>query len=437
MKVKFSVFYIIIFTLCLTACVPVDNSSSTGANKKVSLRIDDYTYDKNIKTVMLYPVTGQNHDMIQAPIIPLSQGTPLVLHFDELVGQVNDYTVKILNCTYNWRVSDLPELQYLNDFNEYIITDRNVSFNTRVNYVHYKFVVPRVKVSGNYLIVVYRNNNPDDIVISRRFVITDDKLSLAPDVKFSNVVSKRNHYQQVDFVLNYKGIDVINPTDEIKVVIRQNHRWDNALMGLRPAYVREFEKRLDYNFFAGENNFPGGNEFRMFDVRSIQFSGMNVDKVILQETPIEVNLLRDRSRAKEPYSQYPDADGKFYVEHYETGGVDVEPDYVYVNFRLDHPYPADGKVYIIGTMNDWIPDKRYEMKYDEEKKRYNGKVLLKQGYYNYIYTLTAPGMRDDTYFEGNHSLTQNHYEIIVYYRPMGFRSDLIVGYKNFNYNSVR
>ncbi|WMJ74922.1 DUF5103 domain-containing protein [Cytophagaceae bacterium ABcell3] len=424
--------------MLMQACVPGGHSQSgnSSSSSKPALVTEDHIYNKNVRTVMLFPHTGQIHDMIQPPVISLKKSTPLILHFDELTDDAQNYAVKIINCDANWEVSDLPEMQYLSDYNEYLITERKFSFNTRIPFVHYSFKVPKVKVSGNYLLVVYDEDNPDDLVLTRRFIVFEDQLSIAPKVQFSNVTKKRDSHQQVDFKINYSGLELINPTDEIKVVIRQNHRWDNMITGLKPLYVREFEKSLDYSFFSGENNFPGGNEFRMFDIRSTQYAQQHIDKIDLKTTPIEVSLLRDQSRAKRAYGQYEDADGKFYTQHHETQGTKIEPDYVYVNFALNYPYPREGNVYVVGGMNDWQPKEEFKLVYDEDKKQYRGKALLKQGFYNYMYTLIEEGQRDDTFFEGSHSLTQNHYEVLVYYRPMGFRSDQLIGYKNINFNEL-
>jgi len=41
------------------------------------------------------------------------------------------------------------------------------------------------------------------------------------------------------------------------------------------------------------------------------------------------------------------------------------------------------------------------------------------------------------YFEGSFNNTENRYDILVYYRPPGSRSDLLIGYQEVNVNSRR
>jgi hypothetical protein len=413
--------------LFIAGCVPADYYQSSAEKK--TLRNEDYIYDKNIRTVLFYP----SQDKLSPPIVPLMHSNSLVLHFDELVTDFKEYSVKILNCTHDWKISELAPMQYLDEYNEFLITDRIVSFNTRISFNHYTFVLPRIKISGNYLLVVYKNNNPDDIVISRRFVVFEELVNLITEIKPSNVVEFRDTKQQIDFILNYSGIEVLNPANDIKVVVRQNHRWDYLIKNFRPMYVREFEKRLDYTFFNNEIAFWGGNEFRAFDIRSTQYSGMNIDKIDRKATPIEISLLKDRSRRNEAYSFFADADGKFFTEHFETKGSFIEPDYVYVNFSLESPH-ADGKVYILGAMNDWRLEREFEMAYDEEQKKYHARPLIKQGFYSYKYVLVTPsGEVNEHYFEGTHAFTQNQYDILVYFSPFGFRSDKVIGYKSLNF----
>ena len=59
-------------------------------------------------------------------------------------------------------------------------------------------------------------------------------------------------------------------------------------------------------------------------------------------------------------------------------------------------------------------------------------MLLKQGWYNYIYYM--PESEDPYYYEGSYFQTENLYEIFVYYRPIGALADQLVGYSNITHN---
>ena len=53
----------------------------------------------------------------------------------------------------------------------------------------------------------------------------------------------------------------------------QNRRWDNAIRNLKPNNIHD--NVLDYDYDK-ENVFPGGNEFRYFDIRTTSHNGENV-----------------------------------------------------------------------------------------------------------------------------------------------------------------
>jgi hypothetical protein len=265
-------------------------------------------------------------------------------------------------------------------------------------------------------------------------MVYDNLIDILPQVKFSTILDARNFNQQVDFAISYSKYDLFNPLQNLKVSVRQNYRYGTAINNLKPAFIKEDEKKLEYFYFDLSNNFQGGNEFRIFDIRSAMFGGFNVAKVVRDSSRVEQFLRIDRNRRNDAYGSSIDKNGRYYVQLYETGGTDVDPDYVYVDMYLKTE-KTDGKVYALGAFTDWKLKDEFEMKYDEANKYYTCRVILKQGYYNYRYVYVAPGTSkiDETYFEGTSNLTENEYDIIAYYRPVGARSDLIIGYRNITY----
>ena len=432
-------------SLFLTVVLFVLSVTITKATDKVFQTVDSI-YEDQIRTVLFYPNSVSNTekdtitmDVLLPPVIPIEQAVPLLLEFDELATQPQNYYYKILNCDADWEISSLSPIQYLDDYNEIYITDRELSFNTQYTYVHYKCFMPKLKVGGNFILKVYRGSgNEDDIIISRRFIIYENLIQITPEIKNSSVVDNRSTHQQVDFIINYANYDIFNPAQNLRIVIRQNNRWDNELTDVKPMYVDIDNKSINYEYYDTTINFPGVNEFRAFDVRSVRYKALNIAKIKRDSVTLktEETLLVDKSYARDAaYTQYNDQNGKYYVELYETQDTETQPDYLYVNFTLKVP-EEEGKVYIFGGLSDWKIDKRFEMTYDQIQKVYKGRVFLKQGYYNYRYVLVTPnGNKNETFFENNFSLTENIYEIIAYYRPVGGRTDRVVGYVSNIFNS--
>ena len=62
-----------------------------------------------------------------------------------------------------------------------------------ISYTNYKLIFPedilKPKLSGNYIISVFTNNNPEEIVFQKDLKILDEKISLNANVKIN--INKR------------------------------------------------------------------------------------------------------------------------------------------------------------------------------------------------------------------------------------------------------
>lgn len=416
--------------LGLGACVPIAQQypdSQQFAYKK--LRFEDALYEDSIRTVLFYPETGLQEQALFAPVLELSQARPLIIEFDELGDNFKRYNIKVLHCNADWTRSNLNELEYMDDFNEQPINEYQFSFNTKVKYVHYRARLPRVKVSGNYLLKVYRNGIEADVVLTRRFLVYENQVSIALNPGFSNSPAERLQNQQIDFTVSYKNFNIVNPQEDVKVCIRQNYRWDNAITQLRPLTIREFDKILEYTGFNNENNFKGLNEYRYFEAQSVRFLGFNMRLLDASGEVVQSYLSTDRPRNRQAYLRAKDFNGAFLINNFETGNGSTDADYLQVHFALESPLlPED--IYVVGKFNDWKPDARHRLAYNQEKKIYEGNFLLKQGLYNYAYAVaTAEGQLDEARIENSHQATENIYEVILYHRPIGVRYDMVIGYR--------
>ncbi len=386
---------------------------------------EDRIYSDKIKSVLFYAEPEGSRGV---PITPFDQNTRLILEFDELNTEQQFFYYKIYHYNADWTPSYLAASQYLYDFNEYRAPDGEMSFKTRVSYFHYTIPMPKVKVSGNFLIKVYRNYNEDDVVITRQFVVYENIAPIGAIISRSNNPADAFKKQQVNFEINYAQVNLANPYNDVKVRLRQNFKDYNAITNLKPVFVRDYEKILDYQFYNNENAFNGGNEFRYFDLRSVLFSGIYVGRIQRTNEMCDAWILPEKTRNNVAYAFYDDINGAFYPQLYENLNKTTDPDYVMVHFQLSSPTQAPGDVYLTGRFSNWKTLPEYQLTYNAEEKYYSGAFLLKQGYYNYAYSVVTAGIRDDIYFEGNSSLTENAYDIIVYARAQGEMYDRAIGY---------
>ncbi|MGK7396734.1 MAG: DUF5103 domain-containing protein [Candidatus Cyclobacteriaceae bacterium M3_2C_046] len=425
-------FFTIIFLL--TTCVPINPTSTDQADETINkqLILADFVYEENIKSSKIYPFSLSQQNNLTPAVIPLAQNIPLVVEFDDLAEEADDYYARIIHCNAEWKKSILNDIEFVYEYNEFALTDYQYSFNTRIPYVHYRFEVPRVKIPGNFVVVVYRGDNENDIILSQRFVVFMNEVAINMEAGVSSGIVERATNQQLKFTINYADYDITNPYDELKVVLRQNQRWDNAIYDLKPTLIREDQAMLIYDHFTLENNFRGGNEFRFVDLRSVSFIGQNVGRIDVKDYAIDAYLLKDEPRENQAYAQYEDINGKFIIGNRDPGEDFLEAEYMDVHFFLEKQPINSGDIYITGELTNWNYLPENKMVYDPELEVYTGNLLLKQGWYNYIYEVK--GTENPLIIEGSHFETENEYDLIVYHRPVGARADVVIGYRNLVYN---
>ncbi len=393
----------------------------------------DQVYESTIKTVQLYPSGSSIQSVLSPPIKDINDGKTLVLEFDDLRNDADYYFVYFIHCNADWTPSDLRAPMYMTAYNEFEIQDFEFSSEAKINYVHYTYQLPQFKETGNYLAVVYRDREKKDLILSKRFSLYKNQVAVGGNINRSASVPNRQTNQRVEVTMNYGSLTSINPRQEFTVVVRQNRRPDETKTGLAPTFIDESSKVIRYQNLGTENDFRGWNEFRFFDISTVNASGRNVASIGFRDNLPEASIMLDRARDP-AYFQVLDVNGQYYIRDLEAGRAGrLTSEYVKVKLTLDYP-KIEEEIHVIGEFNQWRKDEQSRMLYDPLNKNYYSNQLLKQGWYNYIYTVDAndPDRIENSFFE-----TENLYEILVYFRPMGARGDQLVGYSRINYNARR
>ena len=88
----------------------------------------------------------------------------------------------------------------------------------------------------------------------------------------------------------------------------------------------------------------------------------------------------------------------------------------------------------MGAINDWGFDERNLMHYDPELQGYLCQLLLKQGYYNFLFATADrnTGWVSTELTEGNHWDTDNLYKVYFYYFNPTKGYDELIGYATVN-----
>ncbi len=393
----------------------------------------DQVYESTIKTVQLYPSGSSIQSVLSPPIKDISDGKTLVLEFDDIRDDADYYFVYFIHCNADWTPSDLRAPMYMTAYNEFEIEGFEFSSEAKINYVHYTYQLPQFKETGNYLAVVYRDRKKEDIILSKRFSLYKNQVGVGGNINRSASVPNRQTNQRVEVTMNYGALTSINPREEFKVVVRQNRRPDETKVGLAPTFIDESSKVIRYQNLGTENDFRGWNEFRFFDISTVNASGRNVASIGFKNNLPEATIMLDRARDP-AYFQVLDVNGQYYIRDLEAGRAGrLTSEYVKVKLTLDYP-KIEEEIHVIGEFNQWRKDEASRMLYDPLNKNYYSNQLLKQGWYNYLYTVSS---EDSDQIEQSFFETENLYEILVYFRPMGARGDQLVGYSRINYNARR
>ncbi len=398
---------------------------STVVYGQKKLEFLDKSYEDEIRTVMLYPGVGGSGNNLRPAVVPI-ENQNLLLEFDDLQAERSNYYVKLIHCNQDWTKSTLMDLDFLSDYNEFPINEYDLSSNVSIAYVHYFFQVPAVKLPGNYLLVAYRENDENDILLTRRFMIYSNQVSIFQDDQLQGNNRLWATNQQLNFKVNYSRLDMINPLESVQAVIRQNQRWDNVRMNVKPSFIREDKRELEYRFFDQDNQFMAGNEFRFVDFRSLNYPGQNTGRMDRSERPFHLFVQTDKSREDQVYALSQDLNGNFVIENQDVRNAPLSGDYLFVTFTLAAA-PVNGQVYVIGAMNNWLKSDESRMTFRKDKNVYEATLLLKQGLYNYQYWVES-SKENGFKIEGSHFETENIYEIFIYYRPFRPNADLLVGY---------
>jgi hypothetical protein len=394
-----------------------------------TLRYDDRIYSKNIRTAQL----SADPAVLANAIIKMNSDDQLYLSFDDLDSDYKVYYYTIIHCNAKWEPSNLLTSEYLDGFAENQISSYSFSRTTLQKYTHYSAIFPndglKMTKSGNYVLEVYLDNNPAKPSFTKRFLVYEEKADVSVIVRAPTIVADRNFKQEVDFTINFTA-EITNPYQEIFPVIMQNGRWDNAITGLQPNFVKD--QQAVYDFEEG-NVFRGGSEFRWFDTRSLRYQSERIQSIEKDSNSIyNVWLLPDEKRTYKRYLASNDINGKYLIKTTDGGSDDVDADYAWVHFFLPwNPPTTEGNIYVYGAFCDWRTQPECRMKYNAELKGYEASLYLKQGYYNYEYVMLRDNDKapDDFFVEGMHQETENEYTVLVYYHRQGSWVDELVAVK--------
>lgn len=394
------------------------------------LPCDNVNYRPEVQTVLLYADGNQLND----PIVPLEDMMGrLTLSFDIIDGEGEVLNYTFIHCTHDWQPSDIQRVQYAAGFDSDRLDDYAFSRNTLIDYVNYQLQFPNddmaPMLSGNYLLIVY-GDDLSDLYFTRRFMVLDEKAHVGATVpRYPDELAFTDTHQQLNISVDVNNYLTGNTQQYSSLTIRQNGRWDNAAVGLKPTFV--YPDRISFEHHP-LTVFEAGNQYRRFNTSNFYFQSENLAHIRQTDESFEIDIATCMSRAHQAYTSYEDIHGEKFV-YVEDENLDnnTEADYCRVNFFYQSEAPLTHEdLYIMGALNDWRFDESNKMRYDYRLHGYTCSMVLKQGYYNFMFATIdrKTGLISTDLTAGNHWETNNVYKLYFYFYNAIKGYDELIGY---------
>jgi hypothetical protein len=393
-------------------------------------QIEEALFKESIQTALLHPSGNQ----MGLPVIKLGATAQLELHFDDLDGDYKNYYYTYQLCNADWTPAQLSYFDYVKGYTNNRINTFRLSNLARQRYTHYEAYLPEKNCmptrSGNYILRVSLDGDTSRTVFIRRFMIVEEKVTIGSQVVQPFNTNFYRSHQRMSIRINAQSLNVTNPQMQLKAVVMQNNRWDNALRNMPPTFIRG--KEIEYNN-DNELLFESGREWRWLDLRSFRFWSDRIQRIDVNNGKNDIIVKPDAPRSGIRYSYYQDLNGLFSIENSDRNNPNWQSDYGTTHFRFAPPggQPYLNKdLYLIARFTRYGQAPFAKMSFNDTTGMYETKVFLKQGFYSYQYVLVD---RKDkkinlTETEGNYWETENTYQVLLYYRQLGGRTDELVGF---------
>ncbi|HET9570019.1 MAG TPA: DUF5103 domain-containing protein [Bacteroidales bacterium] len=371
-------------------------------------------------------------DWAALPVLYLGSDSKIGIGFDELSHDYKRYAYRIIHCNSDWKRSEMSPLEYMDGFPENDLENGEPSKSTLTLYTHYALTIPndnvKLLLSGNYVVEIFDKDGSGEAILTACFVVCENKSIIDASLTATTDIDFKQKHQQLRFALKPIGLSVIQPLNELKIVVQQNHRRDTEVRYIAPTSINGDQLNYDHN---KDLIFEGGNEYRRFEMTSFKYPGLHVNRIEYFKPFYNVELLPTDKRT-EGYAFDRDQNGRYLIHSQEAMDDVTGSDYFLVHFSIPMENPLlDGGFYLNGDFVYNRQDANSKLTYRFESKAYEKTLLLKQGAYNfqYVFKPTKDGRPSSNQMEGSYWQTENEYQIFVYYHPVGERYDRLIGFK--------
>ncbi len=387
--------------------------------------------DPSIHTLQVRPCDMQGTPYEGSAIMELGGSGGIVVSFDQLADDRQYMRYELIHCDSQWRPESIVDSQYLDGFNQAEVADYEFSQATLMHYVNYRITLPSEQmsptISGNYLVRVYPEDDPEETLLQARFSVTEATANVSAEMTSLTDFDANGSHQQLTIRVDTQHLPITNPITDLRVVVEQDSRTDNAVTVTTPLRMEGKTAVFEH---LKPLTFKAGNEYRRFEIISERYPGMGVEHIVYAYPLYHYELGVDYPRSDTGYAYDLSRYGRYVIRQQDARDSDTQADYGIVHFTLQMPELRGYDVHIEGDITGRTFGPESHMVYDRDAQCYRKDLLLKQGAYSYQYVavprdgtlpaLTAP-------VEGDFYQTGHTYIIKVYYRKAGEMYDRLAG----------
>lgn len=390
---------------------------------------------------------GGNNELLP-PVVILAQNVDpgqvgsatATVEFDISSSHIPNIYVRLVHCKPDWTeddnlfLSDVTTRTSLIDWS--IAAQRSTYFQYRG-----KVTVPNpqltLRFGGNWKAVVYDMETDEALGETRMFVVDPNATTsfnfmtdfYTPQARVSSIALT------LEAVVSSQTSHIIDPNVHTCVFYR-NHRWFEPFTVSTRATATSNPEGIGTAtagiFPTGKvfriSHIPAQNEYRILDLTNLALFPSTGQPVRLPLSDLRRNGM--------------------FVERSDDGALttttisSTNNEYVPIEFLLDPSpgQPSQHDVFLVGSFNNWHPDRTWMMSFDEELRMYRLRQWVRRGRHNYLYATGTLNVDDGQIenlsfeeFEGNTASNSNSYLAFTYARILeygGYDSIISVGASN-------
>ncbi len=373
-----------------------------------------------VGTVQLY--AGAETEL---PILQARQ--QLTLEFDLLESNGRPLSVWFYHADKNWQ-RDLTPAEYLTSFQRDDLFEYRISRRTQIQYTHYEYRFPNesvgFRISGNYIVRVTERGREDEVLFERPFFVAENLT--APGFELDRLLVEQRNYPSIQPILTFRPpATLFGNVFDYTVCFIRNGQFDRPRCTGRPSLVQQ----PDLLFYLEPEEAFAAEEGGYYVDLSNLVVGARVERTDRAVSPFEILLSPD-------YARFPGGgldpllSGQAVIGDADrfVGDADHEGEYVQVTFRYAPPdeVPLPGPIYVVGSFS--VQDAADILEWNPSTRFYEGRILLKQGRYEYRYT--SPNAEVRRRITARLPRPDNLYTAFIYYRDTSLQTDRLLGFRH-------